>query len=185
MTVFILISLLWHPACFFLRTPSSLTYMELLLLPSNISVAREIDTPFMAWIQPSTMSRVYTYDTTLMKNSLWPQCEILAPRTTSKIAMNWTNAPKLASSARSLCSVSDYSESLTLHWAFSSSLWMFISLCSWDGVGFKRILSINTGKRYLSPPILIPLPGLLSFLLSVLLPFFIYFILLSCKAKVV
>lgn len=138
MTVFILISLLWHPACFFLRTPSSLTYMELLLLPSNISVAREIDTPFMAWIQPSTMSRVYTYDTTLMKNSLRPQCEILAPRTTSKIAMNWTDAPKLASSARSLCSVSDYSESLTLHWAFSSSLWMFISLCSWGWSGAQE-----------------------------------------------
>lgn len=64
------------------------------------------------------MSRVYTYDTTLIKNSLQPQCEILAPRTTSKIAMDWTFAPKLVSSARSLCSVSDYSRVFDLALGF-------------------------------------------------------------------
>lgn len=87
---FMSINFFGHPACCFLGTPPSLTCTEPLLLPSNNSGAREVDTPFMAWIQPSTESGVYAFDTAVMRNSLCPQCEIPAPRTTSKIEMNWT-----------------------------------------------------------------------------------------------
>lgn len=58
----------------------------------------------MAWIQPLTVSGLYAYDTTLKRNSFGQWCKILAPRTISKIAMNWTDASRLASSAKSLCS---------------------------------------------------------------------------------
>ena len=81
---FMSINFFGHPACCFLGTPPSLTCTEPLLLPSNNSGAREVDTPFMAWIQPSTESGVYAFDTAVMRNSLCPQCEIPAPRTTSK-----------------------------------------------------------------------------------------------------
>lgn len=94
---FMSINFFGHPACCFLGTPPSLTCTEPLLLPSNNSGAREVDTPFMAWIQPSTESGVYAFDTAVMRNSLCPQCEIPAPRTTSKIEMNWTYASKSAS----------------------------------------------------------------------------------------
>ena len=127
-TVFMLINLLWHSACFFLGTPSSLTYMEPSLLPSNISGAGEVDTPFMAWIQPSTMSGLYASDTTVTRNSHWPQCEMLASRTTSNTVRNWTNASKSASPPDSLLGFNLDSQPLILHSVLSSSLQMPVPL---------------------------------------------------------
>ena len=100
-TVFMLINLLWHSACFFLGTPSSLTYMEPSLLPSNISGAGEVDTPFMAWIQPSTMSGLYVSDTTVMRNSHWPQCETLAPKNNVQHSEEPDSRLKISFSTRS------------------------------------------------------------------------------------
>lgn len=185
---FILTDLLGHPACLFLGTPSSLPSVDLLLLASNISCAREVvDTPSMAWIQPLTMSGIYAYDTTPMRNSLWPQCQILTPRTTSKIAMNWTNAANLASSARSLYSVSNYAESLTLDLVSSSSLQMPIvhKICAFENwVGTKESLQwTNWIGVYTCPPNHTQLPRLpWSFLLSSLL-FFSVHTTFSCLIK--
>lgn len=125
--------------------------MELLLLLSNISVAREVDTPFMAWIQPWTMSGDYAYDTILMRHTR-PLTTVWKPRSQSniQIAVNWMDASKRTSFARSL-------QSLPTQRLWPCISWNHRVCVTENGEGWKRILAGTSLKRCS--------PGCLSLLL--------------------
>lgn len=88
---------------------------------------------------------------------LWYRTKKERPPTTVSNPLpqnNIQNRNGLASSARSLCSVSNYAESLALHLVPCSSLQMPIAheVCHWQRSGYKRILAVSKLKRHLGLP---------------------------------
>lgn len=103
--------------------------MELSLLLSNISVAREVDTPFMAWIQPWTMSGDYAHTNETHAASDHSVKASLPEQHPNSSELDGCLKTNLFCQ---ISSVSTYSASLALHFVESQSL------CYWERRGVKK-----------------------------------------------